>query len=103
MRMLVQKKTEVMTGRINLKVFPEILELVDLEAARLRREGLRFGERKAKSAVVIMTAIEEFLSLPQDIRDKLYIKRLSDYEKRLSEPVKRTFQNLPNPPSVSNS
>lgn len=41
MEMIVQKKTDVMTGRINLKVFPEILELVDLEAARLRREGTR--------------------------------------------------------------
>ena len=102
MEMIVQKKTDVMTGRINLKVFPEILELVDLEAARLRREGMRFGERKAKSAIVIMAAIEEFLSLPEEIRDKLYISRLADYEKRLTEPVKRTFQNLPNPPSVSN-
>lgn len=98
----MQKKTDVMTGRINLKVFPEVVEKVDIEASRLRREGLRFGDRKAKSAVVIMAAIEEFLSLPEEIRDKLYLKRLADYERRLAEPVKRTFENPPKPPADPN-
>jgi hypothetical protein len=95
----LQKKTDVMTGRINLKVFPEIVEKVDIEASRLRREGLRFGDRKAKSAVVIMAAIEEFLSLPEEIRDKLYLKRLADYERRLAEPVKRAFETPQKPPA----
>lgn len=102
MEIILQKKTDVMTGRINLKVFPEIVEKVDIEASRLRREGLRFGDRKAKSAVVIMAAIEEFLSLPEEIRDKLYLKRLAEYERRLTEPVKRTFEPLPNPPAATN-
>lgn len=80
-----------MTGRINLKVFPEIVELVDIESSRLRREGLRFGERKAKSTIVIMTAIEEFLSLPEEIRNKLYLSRIAKYENCLNKPVTRIF------------
>jgi hypothetical protein len=101
MEITLHKKTSVMTGRINLKVFPEIIDKVDIEASRLRREGLRFGERKAKSAVVIMAAIEEFLMLPEDIRNKLYLKRIAEYERRLAEPVTRTFDPLPSPPSTT--
>jgi sugar lactone lactonase YvrE len=54
--------------------------------------------RKAKQAVVIMVAVEEFLSIPEEIRDKLYQKRVEQYEKRLAHPAPKSF-GLPNTPS----
>lgn len=89
----MEKKTQVMTGRISLKVFPEILEAVDIEASRIRKEGLRFGQRKAKSAIVIMAAIEEFLAMPEETRNEIYIKRVARYESLLSQPCNRIFNS----------
>lgn len=96
----LMSKQDAMSGRISLRVFPEICDMIDLESMRLRREGLRFGERKAKQAVVVMAAIEEFLSLPEEIRNKLYLKRIDEYEKRLLEPKAPALGRLPNPPSA---
>lgn len=87
------KKADAMVGRLNIKTFPEIVELVGVESSRLRKEGLKFGERQAKQAIVVMSAIEEFLALPEDVRDKLYMKRIKDYEKRLEAPPKRKFDS----------
>jgi hypothetical protein len=88
------KKTDAMIGRLNLKTFPEIVESVGVESSRLRKEGLKFGQRQAKQAIVVMTAIEEFLAMPEEIRDKLYLKRIQDYEKRLETPRKRKFESV---------
>jgi hypothetical protein len=87
----METKAEAMTARLNLKTFPEIVELVGIESSRLRKEGLKFGQRQAKQAIVVMTAIDEFMSLTEDARDKIYLKRMADYEKRLQKPHKRKF------------
>ena len=91
-------KHDALSGRVSLRVFPEINDLIDFESIRLRRAGLTFAGRKAKQAVVIMVAVEEFLSIPEEIRDKLYQKRVGQYEKRLAHPAPKSF-GLPNTPS----
>jgi hypothetical protein len=95
----VMSKQDALSGRVSLRVFPEICDLIDMESIRLRRAGVTFGGRKAKQAVVIMAAVEEFLSIPEEIRNKLYEKRVEQYEKRLAEPAPKLFA-LPNPPSA---
>lgn len=87
----MMSKQDALTGRLSLRVFPEIMDAVDLETMRLRREGLRFDKRKAKQTVIVMTAIEEFLSLPEDVRNKLYLKRVAEYEKKLLKPQSPGF------------
>ena len=97
----LMSKQDAMTGRLSLRVFPEIVDAVDFETMRLRREGLKFGERKAKQTVIIMTAIEEFLSLPEEVRNKLYLKRIDQYEKRLTAPQPQAFAAMQKPATSS--
>ena len=63
----------------------------------------RFGRTLGRDEIgdelkELALAIEEFLSIPEEIRDKLYQKRVEQYEKRLAHHAPKSF-GLPNTPS----
>jgi hypothetical protein len=75
-------KNESLTARLECRVAPEILALVDVEIGRLRTQPLMFGNRKPKQAAIVMTAIKAFMDLPADQKDQFYAKFLPELEGR---------------------
>jgi len=71
-------KVDLLTARLECRVAPAVLALVDSEIGRLRTSDFMFGNRKPKQAAIVMTAIKAFMSLPADEKDKYYEKYLSE-------------------------
>lgn len=79
-------KFDNLSGRLQLRVLPEILSDLDYEQARLRNSGFMFGNRRPKHAAIVMTAIKAFMALTPNQRDEYYEKFLPLFEETVQNP-----------------
>lgn len=90
-------KLDNLSGRLQLRVLPEILSDLDYEQARLRNSGFMFGNRKPKHAAIVMTALKAFLTLTPSQRDEFYEKFLPQFEETVQkdDPVTPLIKAVP--------
>lgn len=73
-------KLASLTARLEIRVAPSVLSLMDQEIGRLRQSPLMFGNRKPKQAAIVMSAIKAFMELPPAERDGFYNRFLPEFE-----------------------
>lgn len=73
-------KLDTLSGRLQIRVLPELLSELDSEQGRLRTRTYMFGNRRPKQAAIVMTALRAFLDLTPGQRDALYEKHLPALE-----------------------
>jgi hypothetical protein len=73
-------KQAALSARLEIRVAPSVLALVDQEIGRLRSSDLMFGNRKPKQAAIVMTAIKAFMSMPEEDRDEFYDRFLPELD-----------------------
>lgn len=73
-------KLESLSGRLQIRVLPQLLSDVDSEQGRLRTRNYMFGNRRPKQAAIVMTALKAFLALTPGQRDALYERYLPELE-----------------------
>lgn len=73
-------KLDTLSGRLQVRVLPELLSELDSEQGRLRTKSFMFGNRRPKQAAIVMTALKAFLELTPAQRDSLYEKHLPKLE-----------------------
>lgn len=73
-------KVDALSGRLQIRVLPQLLSEVDSEQGRLRTRSYMFGNRRPKQAAIVMTALKAFLALSPNQRDELYERYLPELE-----------------------
>lgn len=73
-------KVDTLSGRLQIRVLPQLLSDVDSEQGRLRTRTYMFGNRRPKQAAIVMTALRAFLDLTPGQRDALYERYLPELE-----------------------
>jgi len=73
-------KLDTLSGRLQIRVLPQLLSEMDSEQGRLRTRSYMFGNRRPKQAAIVMTALKAFLDLTPGQRDALYERYLPALE-----------------------